>query len=209
MACYYIIMGDVIQSSLSDGETLIKDFKETVHQVNDDNLDNLLSPLTITLGDEFQGVAKSLKKGMGIILNFEETIIRKEKDFKLRYVLNYGDISTPINPKIAYEMLGEGLTDARDILNKLKKNNNRFYIKLNNKNKAKERKLNLLFIIYQSFVDGWNIKDYKLLSEFFEYEDYKIIAGHLQKDKSLIWRRENSLKIKEYNAVKRLIQLLY
>lgn len=38
---------------------------------------------------------------------------QKRYHFKLHYVGHYGEIQTPINREIAYEMMGPGLTQAR------------------------------------------------------------------------------------------------
>ncbi len=68
--------------------------------------------------------------------------------------------------------------------------------------------MNLLFSIYQSIVDSWKPKEFKLVAEFLKEKDYKVVARKLKKDPSLMWRRKKSLKINEYIAVKKLINLL-
>lgn len=59
--------------------------------------------------------------GIKIILFIEEYILQNNIGFKLRYVLLSGKIETPVNHKIAYGMIGEGLTKARETINYLKK----------------------------------------------------------------------------------------
>ena len=61
--------------------------------------------MTITLGDEFQGVIDSTENAIKVIFEIEEEIINNNQDLKLRYVINKGKIDTPINKNIAYEML--------------------------------------------------------------------------------------------------------
>lgn len=111
---HFILMSDVIGSGQKNQALLMQNFKETVSKINHDYENSLLSPLTITLGDEFQGLTKDLETALNIIIALEEQIIIQGFDFQLRYVLIYGDIETNINKRIAYEMLGEGLRDARD-----------------------------------------------------------------------------------------------
>ncbi len=53
---YPIFMGDVVNSSDYDGEVLSKGLKELVESTNKKFGKAILSPLTITLGDEFQGI---------------------------------------------------------------------------------------------------------------------------------------------------------
>src|SRR5687768_15871818 len=97
---YFILMADIIGSSGKASNQLMKVFQKVVEKINLQQQDNLLSPFTITLGDEFQGVVKDLKAGLESIITFEETLIKHQLDFKLRYVLQYGQIDTPINPEI-------------------------------------------------------------------------------------------------------------
>ena len=127
MAHYYILMGDIIASRKYKGLQLTQIFESLVSSCNSDLASGILSPYTITLGDEFQGVAKSLKSGIQSIFYFEETILRLGIDFKLRYVLHYGSIETQINREIAYGMRGPGLTKAREILELNRRNRPRFH----------------------------------------------------------------------------------
>ncbi len=115
-------MADIINSRRKNSSLLMQQFKDIVSSVNKVKSENLISPLTITLGDEFQGLTNTIENGIKTIFDIEEIILDKQYDFKLRYVLLYGQIDTEINTSIAYEMLGEGLTNARRDINSLKKN---------------------------------------------------------------------------------------
>jgi len=70
------------------------------------------------------------------------------------------------------------------------------------------RKLNLVFLLFQSIVDGWKSKDRGIVKQFFTHDDYKEVAHRLRKDVSLIWRRKKSLRLPEYKAVKELVFIL-
>lgn len=203
---YYIIMADIIGSGKHDGYALMKDFKAVVESVNKENKKRLLSPLTITLGDEFQGIARSLKDSISLIIKIEEKIVHLQKNIKLRYVLNHGFIDTQINPKIAYGMLGEGLTQARQLL-ELSKNErrDRFNINLGN-NKYLAEVFDLAFVGFQSIIDDWRLKDFELISAFLAFKgDYKKVAKKIKKDNSSVFRRRDSLQIKEYFSSRRLL----
>lgn len=80
----------------------------------------ILSPLTVSLGDEFQGVIKDMTSCFRIVFSLEEFIVEHSLSLKLRYVVNFGDIDTQISDRVAYGMLGKGLSDARELLNSLK-----------------------------------------------------------------------------------------
>ncbi len=199
-----ILMADVIGSRNLDQNLLYVGLKQLVMEINSDCRDILLSPLTITLGDEFQGVARDLTAALEIIVNIEEMLISKGKGFKFRYVVVEGTINTPINPEIAYGMLGEGLTKARDYITAFKDSRLRFHFYLNSNKKAEA--LNNLFIIYQDYIDAWNIeKDYKIAGELIKYRDYKKVAEITHMSRSQIWKKEKTLKMEQYNAVKNII----
>ncbi|KKX47830.1 hypothetical protein L950_0224330 [Sphingobacterium sp. IITKGP-BTPF85] len=183
----------------------MQNFKETVSKINHDYENSLLSPLTITLGDEFQGLTKDLETALNIIIALEEEIIIQGFDFQLRYVLIYGDIETNINKRIAYEMLGEGLRDARYKLNSMKTNSQRFYIQIGDINL--DSLLNNTFLIFENIIDKWNPeKDYNLISAFIKFNDYKIVAEKINKTRSQIWKREKTLNISSYEATKTILK---
>jgi hypothetical protein len=199
-------MADIIGSRKKDQNKLMEDFKEITKSITKEHKEWFLSPITITLGDEFQCIANDLLDSVRIMFEIEEKIIKQEKGFRLKYVLVEGKIETPINKRIAHEMMGPGLTRARGLLTDLKKSIfSRFNCELNVEKVGYD--LNLAFVVYQSFVDSWNIKkDYYLVAEFLETDDYKKVAEKLNKNRSLMWKREHNLKIKQYKAIKNLIE---
>ncbi|MCH7406907.1 SatD family protein [Belliella aquatica] len=199
-------MADVIASTKLNSDILMKQFRLLVDSINNNRHNQLKSPLTITLGDEFQGVIDTIENGIDIIFDMEELRIVHDFDFKLRYVLHEGQIDTEINKNIAYQMLGEGLTKARESLSILKKSNNRFLIQL--EDQAKSNALNKAFSIYQNVVDSWKKKDVALVKEFLKNDDYKVVAKIADIDPSNAWRRKNSLNIKIYKYCKEIILIL-
>jgi hypothetical protein len=200
-------MADIIESGKKDSKQLMSSFKQTINSINQSN-DTLVSPLTITLGDEFQGIVETVYDAIKIIFQIEEFILQNQFEFKLKYVLNFGKIETDINTNIAYEMLGEGLTIARERLNKLKKDDERFLILLGAEQSQLETIVNKLFVIYQNLVDSWKSKDYRIVSEFIKKVDYKSVAKIVGIDESNAWRRRRSLNIKEYEVIKDVILTL-
>jgi hypothetical protein len=204
---YWIIMADIIQSSEYDGFVLQEAFKKAVKHINEKFKNKLISPLTITLGDEFQGVSNSLKNSILVIFYFEEYILKNNINFALRYVINYGKIDTPINTEIAYGMLGEGLSAARKMLENLKRTDYRFEIET--KSKSKSKALKDAFWVMQNIQTKWNSKaDKNLAAMFIQYHDYKIIATKTGVTRSQIWKKEKSLNISSYFAIKNVITYL-
>lgn len=194
-------MGDIVGSRKKEGAIQMEVFDKLISFLNTNYKDQILSPLTITLGDEFQGVVKNRRAGEEMIIAAEEWLLNKTENIKIRFLLHYGIIETPINPEIAYGMLGKGLTDARDGLNAMKKEKDRFKVSGMEDNDN----INDHFILFQSIIDGWSIADRKLVADFLKESDYKKVAEMNKKDASLMWKRERSLKIREYKIIKELI----
>ncbi len=199
----FILMADVVNSSNQQPETLIDALKSVVEWTNKIFASSIESPLTITLGDEFQGIVGSASQGVDIILAMEEYIIEEAYDFKLRYVLHEGEVETQVNSEVAYEMLGSGLTRARQLLGEMKKEPNRFLIKIN-----RHAQVGKMMRIIQHFIDGWHPKDRSTVSGFLQGYDYKALAKMHQKDDSTLWRRRKSLAIDEYLLSKEVLQHL-
>jgi hypothetical protein len=200
----HILMCDVIGSSYKNKRLLMDNFKKCTGYINEKHSENILSPLTITLGDEFQGVVKDLVSAVKILIDIEEFIIQNNFELKLRYVLLLGEIETQINNRVAYEMLGNGLTSARSLINNMKSSRERFLIDVGNK--YKNTLLNNCFNIYQNIVDKWKLeKDYILISNLIKFHDYKIVSDKMNKERSLIWKREKNLNISSYNSIKEIL----
>jgi hypothetical protein len=199
-------MADVVHSGEHNGSQLMDSFKEIVNSVNSAYESEILSPLTITWGDEFQGVISSLEVGISIIFHLEEEMIHQGADYKLRYVLLYGEIETSINTTVAYEMLGSGLTDARKKIERLKsQNNERILISIPSDLRIP---LNKSLLIYTRLIDGWKYSDFPLISAFIKAIGYKAVAENLGKDRSLMWRRSKSLRMDDYFDIKYVIDYL-
>lgn len=200
-----ILMADIVGSSdAPKADRLMKAFRRVVGDVGKAHAEQFSSPITITLGDEFQGVARDVPAAVGVIIALEEAIVRKGGPFKLRYVLHEGRIDTPINTERAHAMLGPGLTDARTMLGDLKKDRlSRFRVAV-----AQERLnalLNDAFLLYGAVVDGWSARDMPLVAAFLQHDGYREVAEALGKDRSLMWRRRRSLRMEEYAATKRML----
>jgi hypothetical protein len=107
-----VIMGDVVQSrSVESVRRLFEIFNTTIEIANRNHTRHLASPLTITLGDEFQGLSRSLADGAAIIREIRRELLRAQ--VKCRFVLGLVKVETPINTERAWNMMGPGLAEAR------------------------------------------------------------------------------------------------
>jgi len=200
---YYILMGDVISSSKFDQKELSKNLKLLVESCNESLKSSILSPYTITLGDEFQGIASSLSSAVESIFYFEEQCLKNEYSFKLHYALLYGEISTEINREIAYEMMGSGLSNARELLTKKSRSRKRFKFDLADKNLTTQ--LMRLFEVADSIIQSWKTEDYQLIYDMIKIENNSEVAALHNKNRDQIWKRRKNLMVKDYNLLKEFI----
>lgn len=201
---YYILMADIISSRQGNQQLLMQGFKEITTLIKRKHSKKFLSPITITLGDEFQSVLATLDDAITILIEIEELLIKKATAFKLRYTITQGKIDTTINHKTGYGMMGGGLTQARENLAALKQTKNRFSISLYNAGLSGT--LTNCFNLYQHFIDSWKLKkDARLIATLIDKKDYKTVAALLQKDRSLVWKRNKNLKIDLYFSLKQII----
>lgn len=206
-ARHYIIMADIISSRTIDKkEDFMGQFKALTSLANKRFKDSIVSPLTITLGDEFQGIVDSAQTLFELVFFLEEQRIEAGYTFHLRYSLVHGEIETEINTKIAYEMYGAGLTQAREGLQKAKDADQHYYVDLK---EVPEEQLKLCLQLYQSIKTEWKPKEYKIVAAFLKHNDYKDLEKMgLYKTRSGAWKKGKSLRIDEYHTVKRLIFLI-
>jgi len=118
---YLIFMADVINSASKDNRRTANELSLLVEALNKDCAQCILSPMTITLGDEFQGVINDVEAAVDVLLFSEHWLLMHKSSINLRYVIFEGAIDTPINKETSYGMLGSGLTDARKLLSKKSK----------------------------------------------------------------------------------------
>lgn len=202
----FILMADIIKSSEKKPEALMTHFKEVVAQANKRFGKSILSPLTITLGDEFQGVVKDMETAVELIFFLDQELLTAARMYRLRYVIHYGEISTPLNKENSHGMLGEGLTFARRHLEKLK--HEKEEVSVTGLDEDNALKINLAFGLYRALYNDWPEKDRRTAYDFISIRDYKEMAKVYDKDVSTMWRKERSLKMHEFYQAKALIKLL-
>jgi len=203
MANYFIVMGDVIKSRKLDAARLRGQLKTLLAACNRDLKPEILSPYTTTLGDEFQGVASSLRGVAECIFYMEEARIKNQNDFLIRYVTHYGEIQTPINPNIAYEMMGPGLTKARSLLTDKRRGQPRFCFGLPDQRLAEN--LTRLFMVVDGLTSRWDQRDFSLIATMLSNTNNEEVAVNHHKNRSQIWKRRRNLLIEEYRMAKAVI----
>lgn len=123
---YLVLIGDIVHSrSLSNRNAVQRKFASVCARLNAEAEQlSLASPLTITLGDEFQAVFKTSAKLWECILRLEAAMAPLE----IRFAVGVGGISTPLKSDTAMGMDGPAFYAARAAMEQLKKAGGRYRI---------------------------------------------------------------------------------
>lgn len=211
MATQTILMADVIGSREQPGAPLSQHLRALTQGANAAFPEGILSPLTVTLGDEFQGVVSNPAGGIDVILWLEQHLRRNPlcqgsecHPYQLRYVLHEGEIDSPLNPERAHGMLGAGLARAREMLTKRARGSPRMLISLRDEHRA--RRLSDLLIVLDSIVEDWKAEDFELIEAMRESQDSEAIGKRFDRHRTSIDRRRRTLKIEASLLLERLLR---
>jgi SatD family (SatD) len=112
---YAVVMGDIVRSEKAPStEWLHTKFNEIVDLGNRNHHMVLVSPLTITLGDEFQGLAQSLSATLPLVRDLRLGLL--EHEIACRFAIGLVELRTPLNAEKAWNMMGPGLARTREKL---------------------------------------------------------------------------------------------
>ena len=111
------LISDIIESKeIEDRRAFQEELVGCLGEINRRS-GTVLSPYTVTLGDEFQAVYKDGTEALDHILY----ILVKLFPVRFRFSISFGGISTEINEERAIGMDGPVFHDAREGMNRLKK----------------------------------------------------------------------------------------
>lgn len=111
-----VMIADIIDSrNLTNRKQVQTGLESLLGELNGQQ-EQLLSPYTITLGDEFQALYDGADRVFPDIL----AIMRQLHPVELRFALGVGPLSTAINPERAIGMDGPAFHRARDLLAEMK-----------------------------------------------------------------------------------------
>jgi predicted DNA-binding protein YlxM (UPF0122 family) len=112
-----VIIGDIVNSkSISERAKIQETINNLFKKLNSDK--SVISPYTITLGDEFQAVYSKADSIFNHIWQISSGVF----PLRIRFSIGIGEITTKINKKQAIGMDGPAFHNARDGLNSLKEN---------------------------------------------------------------------------------------
>ncbi len=107
-----VVMGDLVSSERSPSVRHLHGvFNGVIDRANEQDQRKLVSPLTITLGDEFQGLCANLSDGLVLVRKLRASMLLDR--LECRFVLGVISLETPVNNNRAWNMMGPGLAASR------------------------------------------------------------------------------------------------
>ncbi|MFZ0452935.1 MAG: SatD family protein [Ignavibacteriaceae bacterium] len=168
-----VLIGDIINSkNISQRAKIQSQLNSTFKKINIDKL--LLSPYTITLGDEFQAVYNKADS----VFNHIWLISLAIYPLKIRFSIGVGDITTKINRKQAIGMDGPAFYNARNGLNELKESG--FIFMINSDELASKEIIKQSLFLISHLTSGWKKSRLDILVLLNENFSIGEIAGKLK-----------------------------
>ncbi|MEX0770240.1 MAG: SatD family protein [Balneolaceae bacterium] len=175
MNSYIVAIGDIEGSKKLDlkKRKQTQSSLETVFQKLNREADSIISPYTITLGDEFQVVyhkADDLFKHIWAIMTAIHPV-------NVRISIGVGEITTKINKDYAMGMDGSAFHKARKNIEKMRKEKLLFSVSTDDK--RFDRLINSTFRIIGANIRKWNKNRFSILHKYYEGKEVKQIAGEV------------------------------
>lgn len=198
---YLALIGDIVDSKqLRDRGKFQTTLASTLKTVSSRNA-TLVSPYTITLGDEFQAVYKSADRLFLDIFS----ILRDIHPVQARFAIGVGELSTSINRKQALGMDGEAFYRARDAITQLKET--RYLLRLQGTSVLAEanfdawRLLNHLLNLMSHKMAAWGDNRFKILCGLLAGRPARGFEEELGISKVAVYKNINAAVLDEYKAL--------
>lgn len=185
---YIVIIGDLIESKdlkPADRKKTQNILENCFDQINNES-DRLMSAYTITLGDEFQAVYSSADH----LFRHIWTVMAQIHPVRVRFAVSVGEISTEINRDQSMGMDGPAFHDARDRIDKMKKNP--LILSLVTGDNRFDRLVNSSLRILSGNMNGWNKNRFTILQKRYEEIEVKQIARDLDLSEVAVYKNINT-----------------
>ncbi|MDX1585324.1 MAG: SatD family protein [Balneolaceae bacterium] len=177
MSPYIVLIGDIEASKdLDERERyrVQKDLNDVFDEINDSSA-SLVSPYTVTLGDEFQAVFSRADR----LFIDAWRILAALHPVKVRFSIGIGQITTPLNREQSLGMDGPAFHLAREGIELLKKNGYLFNLSVQGSNNAFLKALNNSLYLFSDQLRSWNKNRLYILYMLETGKNYKQITSKL------------------------------
>lgn len=200
---YFALIGDIIDSKkISNRYQVQKTLESCLSELNTEFQDVLVSKLSITLGDEFQGLLTLDAPLFQII----DRINLAMQPYQVRFGLGLGKILTDINPEQSIGADGPAYWHARKAINYIHQKNDygNTQIAVYFEDDSKVNVINTLIASSEAIKSDWRASQEVILQELLklgiydEHFDQQILAKQLELTTSALSKRLKSSNIKVY-----------
>ncbi len=196
---YWVLIADIINSKEIKDRGKLQDDLVKYFSRNNKKDNNIVSPYTITLGDEFQAVFKDFNTIVSDTLVF----LDKFYPFKFRFAIAYNSISTKINKEQALGMDGPAFYNARKLINNLKKSKNSIInISSSKHSQIYNKSLNLLF----QYIAKWKPNTIKILTYMCQNYTIQQISEKINISSRAVYKAINTHNLEEFMGVIKQIE---
>lgn len=196
---YLVLIGDIVASKSIASRGITQDNLSTVLNHLSATNPNLVSPYTITLGDEFQAVFSNADSVFYETLEILSAVYPE----KIRFSFGLGEIHTKINQKIALGMDGPAFYNARDGIIKLKNSGDLYIIEgLSNpyKNLIQES-----ISLYSFTCKNWNKNRLQVFTSLCSKEKFQNMGFEFQNSERALYKNiAKELQISERSIYKNI-----
>lgn len=188
MKSYIVIIGDIEHSkqlSRDERKQVQKNLESVFRKLNRAS-GHIISPYTITLGDEFQTVYDSAVE----IFKHIWTVMANIHPVHVRISIGVGEITTDMKRKNALGMDGPAFYKARDQLEQMKEN--KLLLSVSTENNGFNRLVNNSFRILDANLRSWKKNRYIILQKMYEGKEVKQIANEVGLSDVAVYKNINA-----------------
>ncbi len=195
------VIADIVDSKhIIDRRSFQLDLEKKLNIINKKSAKNILSPYTITIGDEFQVLYNSTETLFDDIWDIIESIF----PYKLRVSIGYDKILTRTNKERAIGMDGPAFHYARDGLERLKKQK-RTVIQVFSAEIPSIELINTSLLLVFDQVEKWKENTLKIFVNMLKKKDMETIAKNIDISERAVYK---SIKANNLKTIKDLIEVI-
>lgn len=188
-----VIIGDVVESKEMNRDRRGEVQELLLQQIERINSrsSSIVSPFTITLGDEFQAVYREVSS----LLDDCFEILAELYPVRVRFSISMGDIATALNKKQALGMDGPAFHEARNGIDELKQTGHMFRVEIGHASERPETQavtdlINHSLNLLSATMKRWKGSRYKILVMLNEDNPVKKIAEKLGISESAVYKNQ-------------------
>ena len=195
---YLALIGDICGSrGVADRGELQHALHSVLEELNGAHAKALASPITVTLGDEFQALLTSAKPIWEMVAVIQASLY----PVRVRFGFGVGTIATDINPEAALGMDGPAFHHARDAMTVLKEEGGLFFIEGVSGTKLANHSLRLI----SELQSQWQHNRFKVYRFYLQGRPVQQIVESLSISKTAVYKNINDGLLETFHGIQSAI----